>query len=102
MTLNFEIIEVVNNGLCPQARYGLIFIALSINIPGISVLRVLKEGTNCVFADCAVISRSMDLNIREITVFFTLFIELVVNKAVIETHLEVCGEPIELPVSNAV
>jgi hypothetical protein len=44
----------------------------------------------------------MDLDVREITVIFTLFIEFVINKAMIETHLEVCGEPIIFPVSNAV
>ena len=44
----------------------------------------------------------MDLNVGEIAIFLALLIKLVINKSMIKTHLEVCGEAIILPVSQAI
>lgn len=104
MKLVFYLIiaKVFNDWLCPQARYWLILVALSINIPGISVLCVLEERLYSLFANIAVFTSTMYLNVRKIAIFLALFIKFIIDKAVIETHLEVCWEAIKLPVGQTI
>lgn len=44
------VVEVVNDGLTPHARNGLIFVALAVDVPKIHVFRVVHESSDQLLA----------------------------------------------------
>lgn len=62
----------------------------------------MKEGHDRFIAHLAIVSLSINLNIREIAVVLALVIQLIVYETVIETHLKVGREAIVLPVNEPI